>query len=293
MLLPRRNARPAALGAGFLTVAPLRAADADAWAEGFAAMPGVWGFLALAAIFSAAFAVHLKLRTREGRAAREVEEARRALEHANYQEAWTACRRGAAATFARLLGPALERIGQGRDHVEAAIVAGAARERRQFRRLLAAWAVVGLGVPLLALAVAGARHAGQTRPETSAQSARELTRADGEFALLAAVALAIAATAAAGLATARRRAHALVAEAETETRTRLQDLAYEDLAGLRIGRDFDAGTLLEEEEADEARAATGRLRVSRTLTTACPRCNAAINASHRACPHCGLVLEWA
>ena len=267
------------------------AVDPAVFREGLAAQPGLWGVMALALIGATAIWAHVRLFLAERRAAADVEDARRSLEHANYQEAWQACRRGAAACLARVLGPGLERIGQGHEHVEAAVTAAAARERRGFRRMQRIWLVVGVIAPTLTALVGWAGLAGRTRPETTGMSAREVTMAGGNFAPLAAVGFAVAVASLVGVMTARRRFAPLVSAAETEAQQRLTDLPYEDLAGLRIGRDFDAGTLTEGDEP--VATTTGRLRVSRTLTTACPRCNAAINASHRTCPHCGLGLDWA
>jgi biopolymer transport protein ExbB len=66
----------------------------------------------------------------------------------------------------------------------------------------------------------------------------------------------------------------------------LLDIPYDELAGVQIGENFDAG-------APAAGYNPGVRKVSIALTTACPVCNGAVTPGVNPCPHCGTTLDWA
>jgi len=67
----------------------------------------------------------------------------------------------------------------------------------------------------------------------------------------------------------------------------LEDIPYEELLGLRIGENFNAGQPGLTPGASQSR------RVSMALTTNCPVCNGAVTPGTNPCPHCGASLDWA
>ncbi len=293
-MLPRpRFVAPLVVLGAWMTPAPARAAadDASAWTQAFVAAPEIWALLTICAILTAALIAHLGYSLSLRRAAPP--ELRETLKHAreagNYQEAWEACGHWPAAYLSRVLRPALERIGQGRERVELTLARRRAQESRALTTLT--WCLPGIGaaLPLIALVIAWARLASLLRSDHAVPDARTLTLAEGDFALAAAAVFVIAATALIFWITLRGRARHMLARAGEEASSFVQDLAYDDLEGLRVGKDFDAGTLLGE---DAELRTSGVLRVSRALTTSCPQCNAPINFSRKTCPHCGTAFEW-
>jgi hypothetical protein len=270
---------------------PLPEAD-SIWLQAFGMAPVAWALLAVSAILTAALVVHLSLILGESRGApAKLEEQLRATREAgNYQEAWEACGQWPAACLSHVLRPALERIGQGRERVEAARVRRLTRERRVIHTLTWSLLVTGIALPLLTLLTCWAGRARLLASDQSVPDARDLTLEAGSFGLLLCTALAIVITGTIFWLLLRRRADVVLAGVDARTIGFLSDLAYDDLEGLRVGQSFDAGTLLGEDV--ERTAAPGALRVSRTLTSSCPQCNAPINFSRKSCPQCGTALEW-
>ena len=78
-----------------------------------------------------------------------------------------------------------------------------------------------------------------------------------------------------------------IVNAEDRISSLVDDVPFEELAGVRIGENFSAG-----EGAINPNDAAS-LRVSMALTTNCPVCNASITAGQNPCPHCGATLDWA
>jgi biopolymer transport protein ExbB len=265
---------------------PARAAERSAWAELVDASPIGWGLLVILAILTTALVAHLLFSLAEARVApMELSEAvQRAIAAGNYQEAWAACAQRRVAHLARILQPALERVGQGHEPVEAHLSNAASREERllgQLQRALLGAGAAALLAGLIACVV---------RLVTAVPGPRGAALAAGDAALLAAFAVGIAIAAGLFGWWLPRRGEVEFARAREWAAQLLDGLPYEEIAGLRIGRDFDAGSLLD--EGAPLAAATSRLTVSRTLTSRCPSCDSPINPTQSACPHCGKPLEW-
>ena len=78
---------------------------------------------------------------------------------------------------------------------------------------------------------------------------------------------------------------AVIVHADDVVNTLLQDIPYDELSGVTIGENFNAGVQM---------VSTGGVRkVSMALTTACPVCNGAVTPGVNPCPHCGSTLDWA
>jgi hypothetical protein len=266
--------------------ASAHAAERSAWAELADSSPFGWGLLVILAIFAAALVAHLLFLVSAGRLAPAELTAtlERATAAGNYQEAWTACADRRQAHLARIVQPAIERAGQGRESVEAHLANASSRENR----MLALLGRALLGVGTAAVVVGGI--ACIVRLAMSLPGPRGQTLALGDVAMLAAFALGIAIAAGIFGLWLPRRGRREFAVAEEWASQLLATLPYEEIVGVRIGRDFDAGSMLD--EGQPIAHPTGRITVSRALTSTCPSCNSPINPTHRACPHCGKPLEW-
>jgi biopolymer transport protein ExbB/TolQ len=293
-MLPRVAWAVVSLLLWIVSASPVQAAsagDGPVWTQGFGAAPGLWAGLTIAAILAVALILHLGFALSENRGSPpELDDAlTQAIEAGNYQEAWEACGHWPAAYLSRVLRPALERIGQGRERVTATLARRLAVESRTTTALT--WSLLGIGVvlPVIGVLVAWAGLGALLRTDQAAADARALTVAEGNFVLIAAAGLGVAVAALIFWLGFRSRARTIFSTVETDAENFVKDLAYDDLEGLRIGREFDAGTLL---GGEEERHTSGMLRVSRELTSSCPQCNAPINFSLKTCPNCGTALAW-
>lgn len=268
------------------------AASGSVWTQAFGAAPGLWAGLTVAAILTVALVAHLgfALSERRGSPPELGVALKQAMESENYQEAWEACGHWPSAYLSRVLRPALERIGQGRERVASTLARRLKLESRTTTALT--WALLGIGIvlPLLGVLVAWAGLSTVFRTDQAVTGQRALALAEGNFALIAAAGIGLAIAALIFWIGFRRRARAVFSGVQSDAEGFVKDLAYDDLEGLRIGREFDAGTLL---GGEEERHTSGRLRVSRELTSSCPQCNAPINFSRKTCQNCGTAFEWA
>ncbi len=85
----------------------------------------------------------------------------------------------------------------------------------------------------------------------------------------------------------RNRTQQVIVYADERIGRLLEDIPYEELAGLRIGENFNAG------QPGLAGGGTESRRVSMALTTNCPVCNGVVTPGENPCPHCGATLDWA
>jgi hypothetical protein len=275
-------------------VAPAFATASPAWTGPWAALAGsspfLWGWTGIVTILALALLAQLLFTVRRSRFAPGslVQALNTAIQGGNYQGAWEASVHRSDTVLGRMLQPALERLGQGRDEVEMRLAEEGRRELRRFSVQL--WCLLGLAVAAGGLAAVGA--VGELRSTGAAAWSADVARAPalhaGQAAVFAALALAVLVPAAVVWPWLRDRAELLLGEANEQGLQLVAGLPYEDIEGLRVGRDFDAGTIL----GDVGAGQTGRLKVSMELTTRCPSCNGAINFTRDSCPHCGQLLSW-
>ena len=76
-----------------------------------------------------------------------------------------------------------------------------------------------------------------------------------------------------------------IVHADDVVNTLILDIPYDELAGVQIGENFDAG-------APMPGFGGGVRKVSMALTTACPVCSGAVTPGVNPCPHCGATLDW-
>lgn len=273
---PRAFARPAAGG--------------SVWTTLIDSAPLMWAVVLVAIIVVFALLGQLVFVLRRNRVAPAgmVEALGAAIHSGNYQEAWEISYRRSETALGRMLQPALERIGQGRDSVETRFAEESKRERHHLAGLL--WLLLGLAATTVALCVTGAWLEVTTvdGAALAPQASRAAALAWGNAAMFVGVALAVAAPVVAAWSSLRARAESLLDDAGECGLQLVAGLPYEDIEGVRIGRDFHAGSML----ADGKLEQTGLLQVSRELTTQCPTCNGPINSTRSSCPHCGQLLSW-
>lgn len=207
----------------------------------------------------------------------------------NYQEAWETCRANRN-YLANVLRAGLERLGRGKDAVEDALGEHALREATILRTRNSYLSVIGVVSPMIGLlgTVIGMIKAFATLGRSGIGDPRALAGAIGEVLLATASGLFIAIPAFIFYYIFRNRAQTAIVAAEDRLNAIIEDIPYEELAGVRVGENFSAG-----EGAPVIAGASVTRTVSAALTTNCPVCNAAVTAGQTPCPQCGAALDWA
>jgi biopolymer transport protein ExbB len=205
----------------------------------------------------------------------------------NYQGAWETC----AANnnyLANVARGALERIGRGKEAVEDAISEYALREAMTLRTRNSYLSVIGVISPMIGLlgTVIGMMRAFAVLGASGIGDPRGLATSIGEVLMATASGLFIAIPAFISYYVFRNQAQIVVVYADEKVSRLFEDIPYEELEGLQIGENFNAGQPGIQMD-DAAR------RVSMALTTNCPVCNGAVTAGENPCPHCGATLDWA
>jgi biopolymer transport protein ExbB len=217
-----------------------------------------------------------------------VESLQSTLAAGNYQEAWEICRANKA-YIALVLKGALERLGRGKDAVEVALVEHGTREAQVLKTKNSYLSVIGVVAPMIGLlgTVIGMMGAFAVLGSSGVQDPRALSLRIGEVLMATASGLFIAIPAFVFYYYFRNRALLVLFNADDKLSRLIEDVPFDELTGLRIGENFEAGAGV------PAVGASSSHRVSKTLTTNCPVCNGIIQPGQNPCPHCGATLEWA
>ncbi len=262
----------------------------SAWPTLFDGTPILWGCIFCAFIITITLLIQLLFGLGKSRINPPafIDALNHALQAGNYQEAWEICTRWRQTALARMLLPALERIGQGHEPAEARLTGESRGELGHIHAL--SWGMLGgaVAVAVFCMTAIVVEIRAVSSAAMSPNAPRALALAAGDGAMLAAVAVAVLLPATVLWFSLRTRAGQLLQMAEEEGLRLIAALPYEEIEGVRIGRDFDAGTMLGDAEGGTAK----RLQVSTELTTLCPSCNGPINASRDFCPHCGQLFTW-
>lgn len=205
----------------------------------------------------------------------------------NYQEAWEICRANKA-YIALVLKGALERLGRGKDAVETALIEHGIREAQILKTKNSYLSVIGVIAPMIGLlgTVIGMMGAFAVLGSSGVADPRSLALRIGEVLMATASGLFIAIPAFVFYYYFRNRATIVLVNADDQLNRLIEDIPFEELAGVRIGENFEAG-------AGAPGVSQGSRKVSMTLTTNCPICNGAIQPGQNPCPHCGGTLDWA
>ena len=250
----------------------------------------IWCAILGASITMVTFVIQNILTLRNDRLAPPplVDSLRQVLAAGNYQEAWEICRANNN-YLANTLRAGLERIGRGKDVFDDALAEHGLREAQMLRTRNSYLSVIGVVSPMIGLlgTVIGMMKAFTVLGGSGISDPRALASSIGEVLLATASGLFIAIPAFVSYYIFRNRTQMVIVNAEDRINSLVEEVPFEELAGIRIGENFSAG-----EGAMTTNDKASR-RVSIALTTNCPVCNAAIAAGQTPCPHCGASLDWA
>ena len=229
----------------------------------------------------------LMLRDEQLAPATLVESLRNTIHAGNYQEAWEICRANKA-YIALVLKGSLERLGRGKEAVETALIEHGIREAQILKTKNSYLSVIGVIAPMIGLlgTVIGMMGAFAVLGASGVADPRSLALRIGEVLMATASGLFIAIPAFIFYYYFRNRATIVLVNADDKLNRLIEDIPFEELAGVRIGENFEAG-------AGAPGVSHGSRKVSMALTTNCPVCNGAIQAGQNPCPHCGATLDWA
>ena len=203
----------------------------------------------------------------------------------NYQEAWATC----AANknyLANVLKAGLSRLGRGKEAVENAVSEHGLREATVLRTRNSYLSVIGVVSPMIGLLGTVIGMMGAMAALGIKSNPGVLAGKIGEVLLATASGLFIAIPAFVAYYVFRNVSQMCIVHADDVVNNLLLDIPYDELAGVQIGENFDAG-------APGAGYNPGVRKVSIALTTACPVCNGAVTPGVNPCPHCGTTLDWA
>ncbi len=203
----------------------------------------------------------------------------------NYQEAWATC----AANknyLANVLKAGLTRLGRGKEAVENACAEHGLREATVLRTRNSYLSVIGVVSPMIGLlgTVIGMMGAFAVLGTSGMKDPGALAGKIGEVLLATASGLFIAIPAFVAYYVFRNTSQMCIVHADDVVNNLLLDIPYDELAGVQIGENFDAGA--------QNGFTGGARKVSMALTTACPVCNGSITAGVNPCEHCGATLDW-
>jgi biopolymer transport protein ExbB len=258
----------------------------DIWHEGGIVMY----FLALASVLMVGFTVEGFIKLRVPKLVPSALRARlhEAIASGNYQEAWTICQANKC-FLSNVLAAGLERIGRSRDAVDFAIQETSMKEGTLLKTNTTYLSVIGVVTPMIGLTgtVIGMIKAFATLGSSGIGDPSKLAMAIGEVLICTASGLIVAIPAFVFFYVLKAKAQGAILTADAEVYKLIEDIPYDQVAGLRIGENFSGGA----PSAAGRRAATTN-KVSMSLTTNCPVCNAGISPGTNPCTNCGSVLEW-
>ncbi len=224
-----------------------------------------------------------------------VDSLRQLIGSGNYQEAWETCNANRN-YFANVLKSGLNRIGRGKDAVEASLAEHGMREATLLRTRNSYLSVIGVVSPMIGLlgTVIGMMGAFAALGDTGMSDPRALSAKISEVLLATAAGLFIAIPAFVSYYIFRNVSQASIVHADDIVNQLVTDIPFEELAGMQIGENFaHAGA------PAPAAAAAGRPMMpgmpraaAAPAAAACPVCAGSITVGQSPCPHCGSVLSW-
>ena len=205
----------------------------------------------------------------------------------NYQEAWEICNQNKN-YLANVLKAALTRIGRGKEAVEDAVAEHGLREATLMRTRNSYLSVIGVVSPMIGLlgTVIGMMGAFAVLGTSGISNPQALAAKIGEVLMATASGLFIAIPAFVAYYVFRNVSQKCIVLSDDTVNSLLLDIPYEELAGVQIGENFNAGAAL-------GTGIGGARKVSMGLTTNCPICGGAVTPGVNPCPHCGATLDWA
>jgi biopolymer transport protein ExbB len=253
----------------------------------------IWIAILATSTVMVTFIIQLFLQARRDKLAPKplVEAISEALRAGNYQEAWDICRQNPKIYIAGVLGGSLERIGRGKDATEAALIEYGVREASVLRSRNSYLSVIGVIAPMIGLlgTVIGMMGAFAVLGTAGVSDPRALAMSIGEVLLATASGLFIGIPAFIFYYYFRNRIGDAVVYADAQINRLVEDIPYDEIAGLHVGENFVAGEGVAGGGVPQAKTSH---KVSMQLTTNCPVCQTAIVPGHNPCPGCGTTLDW-
>lgn len=215
-----------------------------------------------------------------------VESLRQTIAAGNYQEAWEICNQNKN-YLANVLKAGLSRIGRGKEAVEDAVAEHGLREATLMRTRNSYLSVIGVVSPMIGLlgTVIGMMGAFAVLGQSGIKNPQALSASIGEVLLATASGLFIAIPAFVAYYIFRNMSQKVIVIADDVVNSLLLDIPYDELSGVQIGQNFNAGA--------PGVMTGGARKVSMALTTNCPICGGGVSAGVNPCPHCGATLDWA
>jgi biopolymer transport protein ExbB len=300
MITQRPLLFPALLLTGLLAAAPARAAETEGGStsviemilHGGPLIIMIWIAILVTSIVMVTFIIQLFLQVRRQSLAPKalVTALDESLRAGNFQEAWETCRANAKTYIAAVLGGALERVGRGKDATDNALIELGIRESQAFKTRNSYLSVIGVIAPMIGLlgTVIGMMGAFAVLGQSGVSDPRKLAMSIGEVLLATASGLFIAIPAFIFYYYFRNRINDATVYADSELNHLVEDIPFDEVQGLRIGENFNAGDGL---TAGSAQSKVSH-KVSMQLTTNCPVCQTAIVPGQNPCPGCGTTLDW-
>ena len=205
----------------------------------------------------------------------------------NYQEAWEICNQNKN-YLANVLKAALSRIGRGKEAVEDAVAEHGLREATLMRTRNSYLSVIGVVSPMMGLlgTVIGMMGAVAVLGQSGISNPQALSAKIGEVLMATATGLFIAIPAFVAYYIFRNMSQKCIVLSDDTVNSLLMDIPYEELSGVQIGANFNAGAAM-------GTGMGGARKVSMALTTNCPVCGGGVAPGSNPCPHCGATLDWA
>ena len=248
----------------------------------------IWIAIILTSVIMVTFIVQNILQLRKDKIAPPplVESLRQTIAAGNYQEAWEICNANNN-YLCNVLKSALTRIGRGKAAVEEAIIEHGLREVTMLRTRNSYLSVIGVISPMIGLlgTVIGMIGAFAVLGSSGISDPRALAMRIGEVLVATASGLFIAIPAFIAYYVFRNITQQVVVHGDDVVNTLVQDIPYDELEGVHIGENFNAGA--------GSMVMGGVRKVSMALTTNCPVCNGSVTPGVNPCPHCGATLDWA
>ncbi|MES2571940.1 MAG: MotA/TolQ/ExbB proton channel family protein, partial [Verrucomicrobiota bacterium] len=147
--------------------------------------------------------------------------------------------------------------------------------------------VIGVVSPMIGLlgTVIGMMGAFAVLAGSGISDPRALSGKIGEVLLATASGLFIAIPAFVAYYVFRNVSQMCIVHADDVVNSLMTDIPYEELQGVQIGENFNAGA--------QDGFTPGSRKVSIALATNCPVCSGTVSPGINPCPHCGATLDWA
>lgn len=249
----------------------------------------IWICILITSVAMVTFMIQLALQLRNDVVAPPalLDSLKAAVFSGNYQEAWEICRANKA-YIAKVLGGVLERIGRGKEATDLALIEYGQREAQVYKTKNSYLSVIGVIAPMIGLlgTVIGMMGAFAVLGSSGVSDPRKLALSIGEVLMATASGLFLAIPAFIAYYYFRNVQSSVLLYADNHLSRLMEDLPYEEIHGLKIGEDFNPGSMGAAVGAGQSR------KVSMALTTNCPVCNGAIQPGQNPCPHCGATLDW-